>query len=199
MTFQLTKAQLVNYFNKQLHQHHDHSVDEQKLTPAAVLIPIIDEQQGLMMLFTERTQHLKNHPGQISFPGGRLEAQDQNLEDTALRETQEEIGLSRDQLSVIGELSCVTSIAGFLVKPFVGLITPPLKLTLDPAEVAGIFTAPLDFILDASNQQEQIISFEGKNKKIYVIEYEGHRIWGMTAKILVKLREELTLSLTGRG
>lgn len=194
MVFQLTKTELLNFFQHPPFHNSEALPKGQNLTPAAVLIPIIDDPQGLMVLFTERTENLKNHPGQISFPGGRLEICDQNLKDTALRETSEEIGLSQKQITILGSLPPVISIAGFWVKPFIGLVNPPLKLKLDLAEVAGIFTTPLDFLLDCNNQREEIISFRGKNRRIYVIDYEGHRIWGMTAQIVVELREKLILS-----
>lgn len=198
MSFHLTKTQLINYFKNHPLLPVPSSRDEQKLIPAAVLIPIIDAPAELLVLFTERTKHLKNHAGQISFPGGRLEKNDDTLRTTALRETREEIGLLAEQIEIIGQLPPVTSIAGFFVTPFVGLIKPPLTLNLDPSEVAATFTAPLDFLLDPRNQQQQTILFEGQNKTIFVIKYENYCIWGMTAKIIVELGREITLSHKGR-
>lgn len=158
--------------------------------PASVLVPIIDDTE-LMVLFTQRTAHLKHHAGQISFPGGKMEDQDSSLEAAALRETREEIGLMRDKIAILGALDCVLSTAGFCVTPIVGLITPPLQLSLDPFEVESTFMAPLSFVLDPHNQQQQLYKQGEKQREITVINYGEHRIWGMTAAILVMLTKNL--------
>jgi 8-oxo-dGTP pyrophosphatase MutT (NUDIX family) len=162
------------------------------LKPASVLVPIIDEKE-LLVLFTQRTSHLSHHAGQISFPGGGMETIDSDLAATALRETQEEIGLALETITLLGHLTPIISVSGFLVTPFIGLINPPLQLILNPQEVAAIFTAPLNFVLDPRNQRKELYSASGIQREVYVINYEEHRIWGMTAKILVEMTERLKL------
>jgi len=159
---------------------------------AAVLVLIIDEAAELKVLFTLRTPHLRQHAGQISFPGGMREISDDTLEQTALRETHEEIGLNKIDIKLLGNLESLMSSTQFLVTPFIGLIQPPLNLVIDTQEVAEIFTVPLNFLLDKNNQQKQIFKQNTQAHEVYVIEYEQHRIWGLTAKILVNLTHQFT-------
>ena len=118
------------------------------LTPAAVLFPIVLRDNGQTVLLTQRTAHLKDHAGQISFPGGRVEAEDESPIHTALRETEEEIGLARKHVEVLGFLPEYRTGTGFRVTPVVALVTPPFELALDPFEVAEAFEVPLAFLLD---------------------------------------------------
>lgn len=184
----IDKKTLIKHFSRKAKPRANQAVstDEKNLKTASVLIPILDDKE-LLVLFTERTSHLKHHAGQISFPGGKMETRDKNLIQTALRETKEEIGLNQQQIKILGKLKPVISSTGFLVTPFVGLVDPPLQLTLDPFEVAAVFTAPLNFILDPHNQHKEIMQYNGKPREIYVINYKNYRIWGMTAKILVEM------------
>lgn len=163
---------------------------DNELIPAAVLVPIIDDAE-LTVLFTQRNLDLRDHAGQISFPGGRMEVSDATLEQTALRESIEEVGLAQDQIQILGQMAPLVSSANFLVTPFVGLIQPPLKLIIDPLEVAEVFSAPLDFLLDPINQQRGVYLRDGKTIDIYFIEYQNHRIWGLTARILVEISHQL--------
>jgi len=188
MSLFITKNHLLDAFKTPM-VTADESIT--KLTPAAVLVPIIEDPQELLMLFTERTTHLKHHPGQISFPGGGREKEDRDLIDTALRETMEEIGLQSTQINIIGSLNPVVSSTGFLVTPFIALLTPPLDLQLDTSEVASIFTAPLNFVLDRRQQKEELFLHAGQQRKIYAVNYQNYRIWGMTAQILVNLTDKL--------
>lgn len=163
--------------------------------PAAVIIPIINHASGLTLLFTQRTSTLLHHPGQISFPGGRVEPQDKNLEMTALRETFEEIGLSAQQIQLIGELPPYHTVAtGYTIAPLIGLITPPYELTLDPVEVETTFEAPLDFVLDPKNNKRETHIIQGQQREYDVIQYQRWRIWGVTARILVSLSQILSPS-----
>src|SRR6266850_7572696 len=122
--------------------------EEAAVTAAAVLIPIVQHPSGLSVIFTKRTTHLKAHSGQVSFPGGRAEPEDATPEFTALRETQEEIGLAMERVEVLGRLPDYLTRTGFRVTPVVGLIVPPLDLTPDPREVEDVFEVPLAFLLD---------------------------------------------------
>lgn len=160
-------------------------------TAAAVLIPVIAQAQGLTVLFTQRTQHLKSHSGQVSFPGGRAEPGDASAEFTALREAQEEIGLALERVEILGRLPEYHTRTGFRVTPVIGIIQPPLELTPDPREVESVFEVPLSFLLDPANRQRRTRELQGRSVGFYVFEYQGHMIWGATAGMLVNLHKML--------
>lgn len=159
----------------------------QALTPAAVLLPVVERPQGLTVLFTERAAHLNDHPGQVSFPGGRREADDPTPVFTALRETSEEIGLAPEHVEVLGMLPEYRTGTGFSVTPVVGLLHPPFELKPDSFEVAEIFETPLAFLLDPANHQHHQVEFRGRLRQYYAMPYQGHFIWGATAGMLVSL------------
>ena len=154
---------------------------------AAVLVPIVERPQGMSVLLTQRASHLKNHPGQISFPGGRMESADTSPWETALRETEEEIGLSRRHVSLAGYLSDHIVITGYLVTPVVGFVRPGFDLVLDRTEVDDVFEVPLDFILDPVNHVPRERHFGGHTFRAHDIPYEGRNIWGATAGMLMTL------------
>ncbi|HEV7478471.1 MAG TPA: CoA pyrophosphatase [Burkholderiales bacterium] len=164
-------------------------------TVAAVLVPIIAHPAGLTVLFTQRTAHLKAHSGQVSFPGGRAEPGDASAEETALRESEEEIGLPRERVEVLARLPEYFTRTGFRVTPVIGLIEPPLELRPDPGEVEAVFEVPLAFLLDARNHQRQTREFQGRSVGYYAMPYrtnEGDRtIWGATAGMVVNLSRAL--------
>jgi 8-oxo-dGTP pyrophosphatase MutT (NUDIX family) len=160
-------------------------------TVAAVLIPVIAHPQGLTVLFTQRTTHLRSHSGQVSFPGGRAEASDLSAEFTALREAEEEIGLIPTAVEVLGKLPDYRTRTGYRVTPVVGLLLPPVAFRPDPREVAEIFEVPLDFLLDERNRQRRTREFQGQQVGYYVIEYGERVIWGATAGMLVNLHKML--------
>jgi 8-oxo-dGTP pyrophosphatase MutT (NUDIX family) len=157
------------------------------VTPASVLIPVIAHPTGSTVLFTRRTAHLKAHSGQISFPGGRAEPSDPSAEFTALREAQEEIGLSPEGVEVIARLPEYFTRTGFRVTPVVGIIRPPLELVPDAREVDEVFEVPLAFVLDPANHQRASREIGGRTAHYYVIEHNGRTIWGATAGMLVNL------------
>jgi 8-oxo-dGTP pyrophosphatase MutT (NUDIX family) len=161
------------------------------LRPAAVLVPLIDHAGGMAVLLTKRTAHLSAHAGQISFPGGRIEEDDPDAVAAALRETEEEVGLSRDRVRVIGRLDTNVTGTGFEITPIVGIVEPPFALAIDPYEVAEAFEVPLAFILDPGNHQriERVVG--ARNRCYFVLPFEGRNIWGATAGILVNLAEVL--------
>jgi len=153
-------------------------------------VPIIDYADGLTVLLTQRSTHLKDHPGQISFPGGQSENIDADSTATALRESEEEIGLNRDRVEVLGNLDVCLTGTGYRVVPVVGLVTPPLKLRLNDFEVVDAFEVPLKLILDARNyRRDSIITDSGQHREFYVLDYHDRYIWGATARMLVNLRE----------
>jgi len=157
------------------------------VTPAAVLVPIIAHPDGLTVLFTRRTVHLKAHSGQVSFPGGRAEPDDPTPEDTALREAEEEIGLARSRVEVLGRCAEYLTRTGFRVTPVIGLIRPPLELVPDAREVDEVFEVPLAFLLDPANHQRATREINGRTVGYYEMVHEGRIIWGATAGMLVNL------------
>ena len=161
------------------------------LRPAAVLVPLVDHAHGMSVLLTQRTAHLTAHAGQISFPGGRIEEHDPDAEAAALRETEEEVGLPRTRVSVIGRLDTYLTGTGFEITPVVGIVTPPFPLAIDPFEVAEAFEVPLSYILDRRNHQRVERQSGAHRRVFFVLPYEGRNIWGATAGILVNLAEVL--------
>ena len=155
--------------------------------PAAVLVPLVARGQVPTVLLTRRTDHLHHHPGQISFPGGRVEEADTSPIDTALRETEEEIGLDRRHVELIGTLPDYLTGTGFRVTPVVGLVTPPFELTLDAFEVAEAFEVPLSHFLDPANHEQHSIVHEGRVRQFHAMPYQGYFIWGATAGIIMSL------------
>lgn len=158
-----------------------------RVTEAAVLVPLVHRARGLHVLLTQRTEHLSDHGGQISFPGGRVEEADANREETALRETEEEIGLDRTRIALLGRLPDYEIPSGFRITPVVGWIEPPFETAPDPFEVAAVFEAPLAYFLDRANYQRREYRFRGRHRHYMAIPYEGRYIWGATAGMLYSL------------
>ena len=163
------------------------------LTPAAVLFPIVLRDNGQTVLLTQRTAHLKDHAGQISFPGGRVEEEDQSPVHTALRETEEEIGLAREHVEVLGFLPEYRTGTGFRVTPVVALVKPPFELALDPFEVAEAFEVPLAFLLDPANHKRHSLHYRGALRHFFAMPYGDYFIWGATAGMIRSLTERLGL------
>jgi 8-oxo-dGTP pyrophosphatase MutT (NUDIX family) len=159
--------------------------DRGELTRASVLIPVVGRASGLTVLFTQRTAHLHDHAGQISFPGGRAEAGDASAVATALRETFEEVGIAAERFEILGQLPEYLTRTGYCVTPVVGFLVPPFELTPDTFEVAEIFEVPLAFLLDPANHQRQSIVHEGIVRQFWAMPYEGRYIWGATAGMLM--------------
>ena len=151
-----------------------------------MLVPIVAHAEPTV-LFTQRTTHLRNHSGQISFPGGRAEPGDATPEFTALREAEEEIGVPRDRVEVIARLPDYCTRTGFCIAPVIGLLAPPLALAPDPREVEEVFEVPLEFLLDPANHERQTREVQGQAVGFYVIQYRERRIWGATAAMVVNL------------
>ncbi|KON80403.2 CoA pyrophosphatase [Azoarcus sp. PA01] len=155
--------------------------------PAAVLVPVVLRPERLAVLLTRRTDHLHHHPGQISFPGGRVEKADVSPVMTALRETEEETGLDPERIELLGELPDYFTGTGFRITPVVGLVHPPFELKLDAFEVAEAFEVPLAHFLDPANHERHSMEYQGRMRQYYAMPYEGYFIWGATAGILVSL------------
>jgi 8-oxo-dGTP pyrophosphatase MutT (NUDIX family) len=153
--------------------------------PAAVLVPLIDRPEGMTVLLTERATQLARHSGQISFPGGRLEPTDRDVASAAMREAQEEIGLDPGRVNVFGYLPDHIVISGFRVTPVLSLVTPPITLELNAAEVAGVFEVPVEHVFDRSNHQARLRRVADEELMLYDISWEGQVIWGATAGMLL--------------
>ena len=154
---------------------------------AAVLVPIVDHPSGLSVLLTQRATHLKHHPGQISFPGGRIEAEDGGPLQAALRETEEEIGLSREHVQFVGYLDPHMVVSGFWITPVVAFVRPGFELQLDAREVDDTFEVPLEHILDTANHRLRERVLGTTTIKVHDIPYGERHIWGATAGILMAL------------
>ena len=158
-----------------------------KVTRAAVLIPLVLKEEGLSVLLTQRTNHLRDHAGQISFPGGRMDPEDQSPNDTALRESQEEIGLDPKRVEIIGHMPQYLTVSGYSVTPVVGLVQAQAEYVLDEFEVADVFEVPLSFLLDPANHQVRLWQSEQGGRRFYSMPYENRFIWGATAGMLRNL------------
>lgn len=158
---------------------------------AAVLVPVRPGADGLAVLLTERAAHLRDHSGQIAFPGGKIDPADPTPADAALREAEEEIGLNRQAVRLLGYLDPYLSATGFLIVPVVGLVERGAPLRLDPAEVADAFEVPLDFLMDPSRHHVRARPWQGRTRHTYAIPFGERLIWGVTAGIVHNLYERL--------
>ena len=159
--------------------------------PAAVLVPIVERPEGPTVLLTRRADHLHDHPGQVSFPGGRLDDTDRGPIDAALRETAEEIGLGREFVDLAGLLDGYETVTGYGVTPVVGFIRPGFALTLDTFEVAEAFEVPLAFFLEEASRQVHSRVRDGRRRYYFAFEYENRYVWGATAGMLVNLQRRI--------
>lgn len=163
-----------------------------KKTPAGVLMPLLGRSEGVTVLLTRRTDALAKHPGQVAFPGGRVDPGDQDQVDAALREAEEEVGLHRTRVEVLGKLDPYLTITGFEVLPVVGFVSdPPPEFVPEPGEVAAVFEVPLSFLLDSSNHKKVRRRVNGLDRAYYEMPYGSHYIWGATAGMIVNLSEVL--------
>ncbi len=158
--------------------------------PAAVLIGLIERPQGVTVLLTERATHLRSHSGQVAFPGGKIDPGEDAVE-AALREADEEIGLSRKHIEPFAALDPYLSGSGYRIMPVVAQIHPPFDLTINHEEVAETFEAPFAFVMDPANHQRQSREWNGAMRHFYAMPWESHYIWGVTAGILRNMYERL--------
>lgn len=174
----------------------DGMVRRPEATVAAVLVPLVQRQDGLHVLLTRRTDHLRDHAGQISFPGGRAEAEDLDAEATARREAEEEVGLKPEVIEAIGRLPVYTTVTHFVVTPVVALVQPSFELALDSFEVAEAFEVPLAYLMNPANHRRHVFPYEGGQRQFLSMPWQGrgsdglpreYFIWGATAAMLRNL------------
>lgn len=162
-----------------------------RYTPAAVLVPLVAPLDTLELVLTVRTAHLKSHPGQIAFPGGHVEPHDGDVETTARREAREELGIPATAIDTLGCLpACVTG-TGYRIVPVVALLRSGVRYVPEEFEVAAVFHAPLGYLMAPANRREETRELRGRAVTYPVIEYDGHRIWGATARVIVSLADAL--------
>jgi 8-oxo-dGTP pyrophosphatase MutT (NUDIX family) len=170
----------------------EHQFTQRQPTHASVLVPLVQRDE-LMVLLTQRTDHLTDHPGQISFPGGRAELTDASATATALREAQEEIGLDARFVDVLGTMPTYTTGTGFIVTPVVALIDPGFSVTADPFEVAEVFEVPLSFLMNPAKHRRHVVDVSGIRREFFSMPWEGvgangqarrYFVWGATAAML---------------
>jgi 8-oxo-dGTP pyrophosphatase MutT (NUDIX family) len=167
---------------------------EREPASAAVLVPLVNRgADGLQVLLTRRTDHLRDHAGQVSFPGGRSEPEDGSPAATALREAEEEVGLAPRHVEVIGQMPIYTTVTQFIVTPVVALVQPPFELALDAFEVADAFEVPLAYLMNPAHHRRHVVVYEGGQRQFISIPWQapGHErdffIWGATASMLRNL------------
>ena len=159
-------------------------IGQQGLKPAAVLLLVVDRPEPTVV-FTQRTAHLPDHAGQVSFPGGRCDADDCSPEETALREAEEEVGIEPARVEVLGRLPEYRTSTGYSVTPVVGWAEPPLEFRPDPREVEAVFEVPLAFLLDPRNHRYESAFHRGRLRRFWAMPYGERYIWGATAGMLV--------------
>jgi 8-oxo-dGTP pyrophosphatase MutT (NUDIX family) len=176
----------------------DHDLQEERIElpadpkEAAVLVPIVQREAGASVLFTERATGLRQHSGQIAFPGGRVDPEDGTVLAAACREAEEEIGLERRFIEPLGYLDAYLSSTQYLVVPVVGLVSPGHTLRLNPSEVADTFEVPLEFLMDPAHHELHSREWKGRLRRYYAIPYGDRYIWGVTAGIVRNLYETIT-------
>jgi 8-oxo-dGTP pyrophosphatase MutT (NUDIX family) len=165
--------------------------DPATLRPASVLVPVVDREHSPTLLLTQRTTRLREHAGQVAFPGGRIERSDPTPEAAALRESREEIGLAANRVRLIGRLDEYRTGTGFRITPVIGIVRPPFELSPDPGEVDAIFEVPLVFLFNPANHQRTAMHHDGALRHFFDIRYGERRIWGATAGMIVNLYRRL--------
>jgi 8-oxo-dGTP pyrophosphatase MutT (NUDIX family) len=186
-----TSSVAIEALKKILPARNRTTVSIEEFTRAAVLVPLIRSADRTDVLLTLRTHDVETHKGQVSFPGGVEDETDASIVATALRETQEELGINPDQVEVLGILDDLATPTGFVITPVVGALTRMPSIVSNPSEVAETFTVPLDFFRDASKGRSELREFRGAKREIWFYEMEGRTIWGATAMIMRSLIELL--------
>ncbi|AOW82720.1 CoA pyrophosphatase [Vibrio mimicus] len=160
------------------------------LRKASVLIGVVERQQGLQVILTKRAAHLRHHPGQISFPGGKYEESDHSLQQTAKREAREEIGISEEKIHIVGQLPELVTVSQFAVTPILAFVEADYQIQLDHNEVDEVFEVPISFLLDRKKLYTGTFQLKNHRHRVFAIPYKQHFIWGMTAQIIQSLQKQ---------
>lgn len=195
---ELNKNRLIQRF--QLHKtvgYHQDAIRRvahlhpNTLRKASVLIGFVERENGLHVLFTRRAIHLKHHPGQVSFPGGKYELSDGDLATTALRETYEEVGISQDKIQILGQLPELVTVSKFTVTPFVAFIASDYQTKIDHNEVDQVFEVPASVVLDTQKLHSEQFLINNYSHRVFGLSYQNHFIWGMTAQIIDAIQKQI--------
>ncbi|WP_435249123.1 CoA pyrophosphatase [Vibrio sp. nBUS_14] len=166
-------------------------ISGEQLRKAAVVVGLVEREDGLHVIFTKRAVHLKHHPGQISFPGGKHEQSDPSMQFTALRELHEEVGIRSDQVKIVGQLPALSTISKFSVTPIIAMVDPDYKAVIDQNEVASIFEVPATYVLDQAKLHSHTVNFKKIQHRVFAMPFEEHLIWGVTAQIIQSLQQHV--------
>lgn len=193
MAVSMGTEELLDRIESALSDYNPRRIDHPTASAAAVLILVHPNGRDTNVIFTERSNHVGNHKGQIAFPGGACDDIDDCAETTALRETHEEIGVQRDHVRVIGSLDDMVTVSNFRVTPFVGVLQHehPYPFTISDHEVAKVVEVPMSFLLEETNMELEVRQHNGREVLVPAFQYKGHRIWGATARMLHQLIELL--------
>jgi len=164
---------------------------EHALIAAAVLVPLIERPDGIHVLLTKRTEDMPTHPGQVSFPGGRVQNEDRTHAEAALRETHEEVGIVPGHVTIAGFLDHYETGSNYRILPVVGIVNPYARVKIDPREVDLVFEVPLSFLMDPAHHEKRSVEWNGVLRYYYAIPYKNHKIWGATAGMIRSLYERL--------
>lgn len=171
-------------------------IRDEDLRQAAVVVGLVERENGLNVIFTKRAAHLKHHPGQVSFPGGKYEQSDPTLQHTALRELQEEIGIVKEQVKVIGQLPALNTISKFSVTPIVALIDSDYEPKIDRNEVDSIFEVPAEYVFDQANLHSHLVDFKKVKHRVFAMPFKDQLIWGVTAQIVQSMQQHVVKQAT---
>lgn len=198
MLLELNKSQLIQNFqlNQTVGYHQDAlkrvaHLENQPLRKASVLIGFVERNEELNVIFTKRAKHLKHHPGQVSFPGGKFESHDINLANTAVRETFEEVGIRDSEIDIFGQMPELVTISKFSVTPFLAFVDKGYKTTIDRNEVDEVFEVPATVVLDRRQLRSQRFQFASHSHRVFGLSYQQHFIWGMTAQIIQAMQKHI--------
>jgi 8-oxo-dGTP pyrophosphatase MutT (NUDIX family) len=189
---------LIDEIKRILTNRERRIIDRPSFARAAVLVPLFHKNGYCHLLLTKRTEQVKHHKGEISFPGGMVDQGDSNLEKTALREAYEEIGLKEEDVRIIGALDDIVTVTQFVVTPIVGIFPYPYPFNTSPIEIAELIEVPLSFLLAEENYHEQEINRMGGREMVFAYQYGKHTIWGATARILKQFLDLISSSIVLR-
>jgi 8-oxo-dGTP pyrophosphatase MutT (NUDIX family) len=178
---------VITLIKERLKSYNAKRVECASTIMAGVVIPLFEKDDDFFFLLTKRSDEVRFHKGEVSFPGGMYEEADGNIMNTALRECNEEIGVKRDDVEIIGRLDDVYTLTGFVITPYVGIIPHPYEFRTSPKEVAYIITLPYTFLKGASPKLE-VARHDGKTQKVQSLHYNGDRIWGATCRMLLQFQ-----------